>query len=345
MEVSLTQPLQSALSTRSLSLRELACATGVSRTYLAQISAGLVSPSEEIRVRILEYFKKGDAGELLVPPSPTEPALTVIPCKNSQSARTIKHGLQNGIQRYHCKDCGSVFIHNLAPFHSHLPVEAVLVVLENFFEGQPLDSIRRLLEESQGLSVTVAGLEKIIYRFSQKAVRLAADFTPFVGPHWYLEGTFLGGSRPLVILDVLDLQTGFLISSDLLSDFAEKERQSVLQSALRLTGSTPDLLIVSPELQEVCGGPDQPLVSHQTRLKREHRVLIQKFRFLAVARTQMLSRRLAFDSLFNCRLVCAAWRVHHNFLSGFKPAALSQYTTWRDIIATPRESECLTSNV
>jgi hypothetical protein len=255
-------------------------------------------------------------------------------CKRCNSPRIIKSGFFHNIQRYCCKDCGSVFILNQAPFHSRLPVAAVVITLERFFAGEPLDSIRRLLADNLGIQPTVTALEKMVYRFSSRAVELAGDITPDVGPRWFLEGDSFDGARPVVILDVLDLRTGFLIASDLVPDYAEKDRESVLQRALRVTGSTPELLIVSPLLLEEYVDDDLKTGFADTRLKKVQQAILQNYRRLAVARTVMVSRRLNFDSIANCRLLCSAWRIHYNFLSGLQPEAISRYNTWLDIVSS-----------
>jgi hypothetical protein len=272
------------------------------------------------------------AGLSIVPSD--QSALAVI-CKRCHSARVTKSGFLHGLQRYFCKDCGTVFQTGLAPFHSRLPAAAVVVALERFFSGQPLDFIRFALEESLGLQITVTGLEKMIYRYSRKAIQLAGEITPLVGPRWFLDVVSHEEGRPVVFLDVVDLQTGFLIASDILPDFTEKDRESLTQRALRITGATPELLIISTELcnPDDLAGQGQDL--SVTRLKKAHRLNLLKFRSLSVTRAQLFTRRLNFDSLANCRLICAAWRIHYNFMSGRQPVSQFPYRSWADIVNAP----------
>ena len=265
--------------------------------------------------------------------------LPTLLCKRCHSGRIIKSGLFHGLQRYCCKDCGSVFILNQAPFHSRLPIEAVVVALESFFNAEPLDSIRQTIEKSLGFPITVTGLEKMVYRFSHQAVELAGDITPHVGPRWYLDATFFNGTRPVVILDVLDLKTGFLIASDVVPDYAEKDRESVTKRALRVTGATPELLQLSPDLANVYEGLGSEVALSKKRLKKDQNIVIHNFGHSAISRTKIISRRLNFDSISNCRLICSAWRVHYNFLSGFQPVSNCSYNTWLDIVTSSRSKE------
>jgi transcriptional regulator with XRE-family HTH domain len=323
---------QTALSARKLSLRGLARETGISHTYLGRIMAGSALPSQQVRIRLLDYFKGYRAEDLFGPLIPAERAAAGIVCKSCSSTHTIKSGFFRGVQRYCCKDCGSVFINNLAPLHSRLPVEAVVLALEHFFDGEPLDFIRRLMEDSQGIQITVAGLEKMIYRYSLKAVRLAGDITPYVSPRWLLECTLLPGARPIAILDVLDLKTFFLIASDVVPDYAEKDRESVFQRALRITGSTPTVLVLGPGLPAECADVEDGAGLCNIRLTKDQKILLLKYNNIKIARTQMVARRLNFDSIVNCRLICEAWRVSYNFLGGFKPAGCCRCNSWLDIV-------------
>jgi hypothetical protein len=178
----------------------------------------------------------------------------------------------------------------------------------------------------------------MIYRYSRKAVRLAGDVAPYVSPRWFLEVTFLPRVRQDAILDVLDLNTCFLIAPDVVPDYAEKDRESVVQKALRITGSTPDILVLDLGLTGECADVDNEVVFPNINLPDDQRALLQNFRDIKIARTNLLSRRLNFDSAANCRLISDAWRVSYNFLGSIKPAGCCQYHCWLDIVNAAGDS-------
>ena len=261
----------------------------------------------------------------------TETKTAVLTCKRCHSDRIIKSGVLQGNQRYQCKDCGCVFIANSAPLHGRLPVPVLVDVMESFFKGLSLDSIRTSLEDSQGLPATVAGLEKVIYRFARKALRLAENIIPRLHPIWILDTAFINGPSPICLLDVLDPDSGFIIASDVLPQHLERDRESVVKKAFRVSGSLPQKVLIGPGLLEYAGyeSDESPL---ETGLSPHKLTVLSRYQAARNTRTLLAARRLNFDSLSNLRFICSAWRVHYNFLSGFKPARFSDYNSWLDII-------------
>ena len=324
---------QTALSASGLSLRALARQTGISHTYLRQIVAGQKLPSEPIRLRLLERFKDYRSEDLFGPLVPATLPAQVVICKRCRGSRTIKSGLLQGSQRYQCKDCGCVFIDNSAPLHGRLPVAAAVGVMQLFFAGEPLGSIRTLLQESLGLQVTVSGLEKMIYRLARKAVKLAGAILPEVPEQWVFDGARVAGVTPVFITDVLDPDSGFIIASDVIRcDYTEKDRESVLQKAVRITGLTPALLIMGAGVRSEFAGLETLTDFSLVEYSPAQDANLRRYSDALISKTLLLSRRMSFDSLTNQRLLCEAWRIHYNFLADFKPVTGFPYQSWSDIL-------------
>ncbi len=316
----------SALSETGLSLRALARDAGISHTYLRQIIDGQKNPSEPIRQRLLDRLKNYRPEDLFVPLIKAAPPVL---CKRCNGPNTIKSGLLQGLQRFQCKDCGCVFISNDAPLHGRLPAAVAVSVMEMFFAGDSLASIRTLLEDTQGLQVTVSGLEKMIYRLSRKAVKFAGDILPEVHDLWVLDGAYIPGSEDAVILDILDIDSGFIIASDVIrQDYAEKDRESVLQKALRITGLTPAILIMGPGVSSEYPDVEDSSGFQRIEYNLAQEAHVRRYVDLLPAKTLLLARRLSFDSINNQRLLSAAWRVHFNFGVAFP----SPYRSWLDIL-------------
>jgi hypothetical protein len=327
-----TSTWQTAVSATGLSLRALARETGISHTYLRKIIAGCQFPSEPVRLRLLDRFKGYRPEDLFLPPAPAcDAALSAI-CKNCSSPRTIKSGLFQGSQRYQCKDCGYVFIAVHALLFGRLPVAAAVSVMETFFAGEPLISILEKIQQSYDLQITLADLEKMVRRLARKAVKLAGDVLPEIHGQWVLDGSYVSSVRPVLILDILDMDSGFIIASGVVRhENQETEWESLILEAVRLTGITPDMLILGPGLiSENTGmqasGNVSPVVYNPAQ-----EAIARKYADLAAARTLLLSR-LSHPGLADLRLFCASWRVHYNYLGAFKPLAAGRYQSWLDII-------------
>ncbi|MDD5702421.1 MAG: hypothetical protein PHU23_10280, partial [Dehalococcoidales bacterium] len=325
---------QIALSSCNLTPRRLAGETGISHTWLYAIMGGRVVPSDSIKTRLLARLPGYTGSELfpLLPPAP-KPSNGVV-CKRCHSARTIKSGVFNGNQRYQCRDCGCVFINSGSVLRGRLPVEAVATVLERFFEAESLASICRLVEESGQVRISMSGIENLVSRFSRQALKLTGDILPPLSSQWILQCTSIPAERPVAVLDVLDMNSGFIIASDLVPACIEKDRENVVQKAVRLAGSWPESLVLG--LGFASFGPDLAMAVENTMRKvnfeRHHWELLSKFSERVDPRTRLISRRLSCGSLASGRLICSAWRVHYNFLSGFNPAGVSRFNSWRDII-------------
>jgi hypothetical protein len=330
---------QTALSAAGLSLRALARETGISHTYMRAIIAAQKLPSEPVRLRLLARLKNYRAEDLFGPLAPPVQSAPAVLCKRCRGPHTLKSGFFQGIQRYQCRDCGCVFIANQAPLHGRLPVAAAAGVMELFFTGETLDAIRTRLQASQGLQVTVTGLEKMVYRLARKAVKLAGDILPEVQGRWVLDGAQIPGVQPVLIMDVLDSDSGFIIASDVIrQDYKEKDRESVLQKAVHITGLTPETLILgiglSSQDPDLAASAGLPVIQCNPAQEAN----LRRYAALLTAKTLLLSRRMSFDSIANQRLLCAAWRVHYNFLSAFKPAFRAPYQSWLDILNAAGDS-------
>ena len=140
--------------------------------------------------------------------------------------------------------------------------------------------------------------------------------------------------RPVAILDVLDMNTGFIIASDLIPAYIEKDRENVVQKALRITGSLPEVLVLGPGFcfENSHLKPDIEKMARRVPFEQDHLTLLLKYREQEIVRTQLVSRRLNYDGLTGGRLICSAWRVNYNFLSIFKPGGVCRYNSWLDIV-------------
>ena len=77
-------------------------------------------------------------------------------------------------------------------------------------------------------------------RYSRQAIRPSEETMPEISCSWFLVGIFFEGVRPVCVLDVLDLESDFTVASDLMPDYIEKDRETVVKKALRITGLFPE---------------------------------------------------------------------------------------------------------
>jgi transcriptional regulator with XRE-family HTH domain len=325
---------QAALSALGLSTRAFARQAGVSHTYLYSIMNGRVCPSAEIKALLLSLLGASDPEAFFSPPKPVSQPDPPVVCKRCHSLRTTRSGLSNGAQRYRCRDCGCVFLDNRSPYRGRLPIHTASAVMQRFFAAETLGSLCRFVRNTERMFISLSGLESLVTRYSRLAVRLTSDIFPTLGPLWCLECTAFTSGRTLAVTDIIDLSTGFLIATDLLPPVVKNERESVIQKAYRLTGSKPTSVLFGPALlaSDHLFGFNSRQYSAGAVSQPDHLALLSRFQTLAQDRTKLITRRLNYDAFEAGDLLCSAWRVHHNFLSGALPPFPGPYQSWSDIL-------------
>ena len=81
----------------------------------------------------------------------TETITTKILCPDCDSPDVVKHGFQNGQQRYRCKPCGNRFRYNGKPQGRQVQTEAIGAAVRKFYMGMSYKQIAELMAEQHDI--------------------------------------------------------------------------------------------------------------------------------------------------------------------------------------------------
>ena len=127
-------------------------------------------------------------------------------------------------------------------------------------------------------------------------------------------------------MDVLDIQTGFILSSQLAYKHTADEARNLLINAVKRAGKIPETLL-SNQLSEFLDGFEINMGRETRRIKARQPIsvfeagLIEHFHSVLSIRTKILRR---FKSLKNSEFIVTGWPVHYNY---FRPHELLHNNT------------------
>jgi len=142
---------------------------------------------------------------------PVRVPLFDLSCKFCGSKKVIRYGHYRGVQRFFCKDCKRKFADNDALPNMQTPIEQVGAAIGMYYEGQSLNSIRRLLTQIYHSYPSDSTVYRWISRFTRQAINEAKTYKPEVGDTWVADETVLDiDGQNVWFWDIIDAKTRFL---------------------------------------------------------------------------------------------------------------------------------------
>jgi transposase-like protein len=276
--------------------------------------------------------------------------LETVTCKICGSENVIRFGRYKGIQRWKCKDCRHKFADNNALPGMRIPYERVATAVGAYYEGRSLNSIPEVMYHLCGSFVTKASIDKWVNRFSRLAIAEAGKTSIRVGDTWLAsENPVKVSGRSFWVIDIIDMETKFLLATRLSYGRAIDDIAFVMRAASNKAGKTPERIFTgdwkgyAPGIELAYGGE----VSHIFNISSETRPgfgrLAEYWHNILRARNKVLSR-LKLE--VNAQMVLDGWLVHYNYfsiqeaLNGRTPAGVARSTfkfhSWLDLVCQNR---------
>jgi transposase-like protein len=240
-------------------------------------------------------------------------------CKYCKSTKIVKYGHYHNIQRWLCKDCGRKFADNKAKFGLRTQSDQIATVLTMFHEGTPVKEILRHLAEVQHAYPSSSTLHTWVKRVTEAAQEAEKKLQPEVSDHWIADESTLNiGTQKVFIMDVVDVQTGFLLSSQLAYSHSADEAQNLLNKAVKRAGKAPEI-VLSNQLAAFLDNFEINFGRKTRRIKARkpesvfEAGLIEHYHSVLNIRVKILRR---FKSLKNSEFMVTGWPVHYNY---FRP--------------------------
>jgi len=193
-----------------------------------------------------------------------------VHCKFCGSKIVTKAGFRynkNGIvQRYYCKDCHRWFRDPAGFDHSRFKPEVIAAALDLYCRGLSLRQISDHLESTYKIKVSYG----TIYLWLKKYVGLVhsytSEFTGNFSERWHADETLLNvRGRDLLLWNLLDNETRFLIAYHISARKSEEEACNLIKKGLQKSNSPPWEVITdgNPAYTEALrneASPGKPLI-------------------------------------------------------------------------------------
>ncbi len=293
------------------------------------------------------------------PQGPARVPHTPLRCPHYGSSEIIKYGNVGGVQRLFCKKCERKWADNDALPYMQTPTDQVGAAVSMFYEGQSLNSIRRLLQQVYNAYPSDSSVYRWVARFSERAIDEAKNHKPDVGNTWVADETVLklDNEGNVWFWDIIDAKTRFLLASHISRTRTTKGAQKLMELAAKRAGKTPKV-VVTDKLNvyldgiELTFGADTKHVATKPFTVEQSTNLIERFHGTLKDRTKVMR---GLKDMQTARLFTDGWLVYYNYLRPHEalndrtPAQAAgvryPYRNWHDIVASGQVSTVSQSSV
>jgi transposase-like protein len=274
-----------------------------------------------------------------------------LSCKLCGSEDLIRFGSYHGVQRWWCKSCLHKFADNGSLPHMKVPINKVAISIGAYYEGRSLGTIPRIMHQLYGSFVAKSSVYYWINRFLKIAM-IEADKAKIknIGDTWIVDKKTIkiGGKRYWVI-DVIDIDTRFLLTTQLSDSHTVSDIKRVLESARDKAGKVPRQ-VLTDDWKGYSDGVEQAYGAESVNIRiktLKGNVDIAKLSEYSYNilkdRNKIIDRLKSKD---HARLILEGWRIHYNYfrwqtaLNGKTPGEVAKsnfkYHSWPELVHQAR---------
>jgi transposase-like protein len=282
--------------------------------------------------------------------------LETVTCKLCGSENVIRFGHYKGISRWKCKDCRHKFADNNALPGMRIPYERVATAVGAYYEGRSLNSIPTVMYHLCGSFVTKASIDKWVNRFSKLAIAEASQTRVTIGDIWLAsENAIKICGRSYWVLDIIDMETKFLLATRLSYGRATGDIKAVMETAREKAGKIPERILTgdwkgySDGIELAFGGDVEHILNVPAEGRNVFSRMAEYWHNTLKARNKVLSR---LKNEAHAQMVLDGWLVHYNYfsiqeaLNGRTPADVArsnfQFHNWLDLICHSKPAAGIT---
>lgn len=278
-----------------------------------------------------------------------------VACKFCGSKNVIKWGTFRGIQRFWCKECQRKFADNDALPNMQTPIEQIGSAVGMYYEGQSLNSARRLIAQIYNSHPSDSSVYRWVTRFTEQAIDETKDYKPDVGDTWVADETVLDiDGKNVWFWDIIDAKTRFLLASHISRTRTTKDAQRLMELAVDRAGKKPKVVLTDKLAAYIDGielafGADSKHIRSKPFSEENSTNLIERFHGTLKDRTKVMR---GLKDIKTAKLITQGWLIHYNYirpheaLKNKTPAEIAgikfPHRHWQDIVAkkqpvTPRQ--------
>jgi len=168
----------------------------------------------------------------------------IVQCKVCGSSSIVKNGKIKGVQNWKCKVCGLQFVDNSAWYGMRTPTLQVNTAIQLYYQGISIPAICRQLQQDYKNYSSVSTVYGWIVKSSQRAIAVVKNHHPNVGTVWVANETplIILGTQ-IWILDIMDVQTFFLLASQVSLTHDIEDVRSLIDHAIEKATTPPNVII------------------------------------------------------------------------------------------------------
>ncbi len=167
-------------------------------------------------------------------------------CKYCGSKNINRYGSTKNTQTWWCKDCQRKFSNNSTFPHMKTPMIQIALVLGMYWEGMPVDAIRRNLYILCNNYPSHSTIYEWINRFASKAKDEAKNYRPKVGNEWIAKEMIIKvKGKNFWIIDIIDPDTRFILATKLSKYHKIDDIKQLMEAARDVARKMPERVLTN----------------------------------------------------------------------------------------------------
>ena len=176
----------------------------------------------------------------------TETITTKIHCPDCDAPDVVKHGFQNGQQRYRCKPCGNRFRYNGKPQGRQVSTEHIGAAVRKFYMGMSYKQIAELMAEQHDIpEPSKQTVYAWVKRYTDEAVAESRkpQYRAHTGDTWVAdEMQVVVGGEKYWHWNVMDSDTRYVLASYLTKERTARAGTEVMRRAKLASYNQPKVI-------------------------------------------------------------------------------------------------------
>lgn len=221
--------------------------------------------------------------------------------------------------------------------------------LNAYYEGMPIEPIRRHLLQEHGHAPSTATIYEWIQKYTQYATDSVKGHEPKdIGRIWIADETVIEiDGQNVWLWDIIDYKTRYLLSTRISRSRTKQDAQMLMDRAIKEAGKEPSTVITDSLVSylDVRYGSDTEHIQSHPFAVRNNTQMIERFHSTLKQRTKVMRGLKNVESAHD---FIGGWLVHYNYLRphtslGDRTPAQAAgvkypYQNWADIIRKHKPS-------
>ena len=180
-----------------------------------------------------------------------------VSCPVCDSAQVVRHGKQQGEQRYRCRACGRTFRANNTLPRRRVATDQIGTALDMYYDGLSYKRVAETMAAAHNIpEPAISSVYRWVRTYSDVAKKALEDHKPKLGEAWVADEMSINvGGRQHWLWNVMDVRTRYILAAHLSVHRNMREAEKVMEKASRAAGNQPKR-IKTDKLRSYIGGID-----------------------------------------------------------------------------------------